>query len=217
MRRSVTNRPRRGRMRTALAAQSGMTRSAVHSPATNGHFTRRREPLRSLVVRGLVRGVAGGLVGTAAMSTAMLAAQKSGLMGQMPPQKISDSPPREARAPVCDAAPRAACARDALALRLRRSVRRAVRSRSCAAASRSGDGGESSAAAYVRVGARVRHRRLGAELCRLGAGRAHHADAARRSPGSSDVDGGRALGLRRRGREDHGRSRAHLKSWAAVA
>jgi hypothetical protein len=39
---------------------------------------------------GLVRGFAGGIVATAAMSAFMLGAQKVGLLGQMPPRKITD-------------------------------------------------------------------------------------------------------------------------------
>lgn len=55
------------------------------------------EPLapRSRSVRtaaaGLGRGLAAGIVATGAMSAVMFAAQKSGLLGQMPPQKITDA------------------------------------------------------------------------------------------------------------------------------
>ncbi len=39
----------------------------------------------------LARGLAGGIVATIAMSAVMLAAQRTGLMGRMPPKKISDA------------------------------------------------------------------------------------------------------------------------------
>jgi hypothetical protein len=39
---------------------------------------------------GLARGFVGGVVATVAMSAVMLAAQKAGLMGRMPPRKITD-------------------------------------------------------------------------------------------------------------------------------
>ncbi len=49
----------------------------------------RKSSMRA-VVRGLPRGFASGLAATAVMSAVMVAAQKTGLLGQMPPQKISD-------------------------------------------------------------------------------------------------------------------------------
>jgi hypothetical protein len=58
--------------------------------ATDSHVSRPRRSLRRSAAVGLARGFAGGLVATVAMSAVMLAAQKSGLLGQMPPQKITD-------------------------------------------------------------------------------------------------------------------------------
>lgn len=57
--------------------------------AAGGHVGRRRS-LRRVAATGAARGFAGGLVATVAMSTAMVVAQKVGLMGHMPPKKISD-------------------------------------------------------------------------------------------------------------------------------
>jgi len=50
---------------------------------------RPRRSLQRTVITGLVRGLAGGVVATAAMSAVMLAAQKAGLLGEMPPEKIT--------------------------------------------------------------------------------------------------------------------------------
>jgi hypothetical protein len=58
--------------------------------ATDRHVGRPRRSLRRAAVVGLARGFAGGIVATAAMSAFMFGAQKVGLLGQMPPQKISD-------------------------------------------------------------------------------------------------------------------------------
>lgn len=58
--------------------------------ATGHHVGRPRQSTRRAAVVGLGRGFAGGIVATAAMSAFMLGAQKVGLLGQMPPQKISD-------------------------------------------------------------------------------------------------------------------------------
>jgi uncharacterized membrane protein YagU involved in acid resistance len=42
-------------------------------------------------VRPLVDGAVGGTLGTATMSAVMLAAQRAGLMGQQPPEKIAEA------------------------------------------------------------------------------------------------------------------------------
>jgi hypothetical protein len=57
--------------------------------AAGSHVGRPRS-LRRAAANGLARGFAGGLVATVAMSTVMVVAQKAGLMGHMPPKKISD-------------------------------------------------------------------------------------------------------------------------------
>jgi hypothetical protein len=59
------------------------------SGAARGH-ARRASLRRRAVTDGLSRGFAGGVVATVAMSTVMLVAQKAGLLGQMPPKKISE-------------------------------------------------------------------------------------------------------------------------------
>lgn len=51
----------------------------------------RRPGLVRIATRGLVRGLAGGAIATVAMSAVMLGAQKAGLLGQMPPKKITNS------------------------------------------------------------------------------------------------------------------------------
>lgn len=59
--------------------------------ATTGHVARDRRRSRSLrrsLLSGLMRGFAGGVIATAAMSAVMLATQKAGLLGEMPPKKI---------------------------------------------------------------------------------------------------------------------------------
>lgn len=56
--------------------------------ATDGPVARRPRTLRRSLAVGFVRGFAGGVVATLAMSGVMLAAQKGGLLGQMPPKKI---------------------------------------------------------------------------------------------------------------------------------
>jgi hypothetical protein len=43
------------------------------------------------IAHTVVRGSLAGLAGTAAMSVAMLGAQKAGLMGKMPPKKITEA------------------------------------------------------------------------------------------------------------------------------
>jgi hypothetical protein len=58
--------------------------------AASDHLLPRRVPLRRRALVGLARGAAGGVGATAAMSAVMLAAQKVGLMGELPPQKITD-------------------------------------------------------------------------------------------------------------------------------
>lgn len=50
-----------------------------------------RRPLRRVVVSGAARGFAGGLVATLAMSAVMLGAQKLGLVGRLPPRKITNA------------------------------------------------------------------------------------------------------------------------------
>lgn len=50
----------------------------------------RRPALGRAAMVGIGRGLLSGLVATAAMSAVMLAAQKAGLLGHMPPRKISD-------------------------------------------------------------------------------------------------------------------------------
>jgi hypothetical protein len=50
----------------------------------------RRPSLARVAAVGFGRGLLSGLVATAAMSAAMLAAQKSGLLGRMPPRRITD-------------------------------------------------------------------------------------------------------------------------------
>jgi hypothetical protein len=66
-------------------ATFGATAAATARPQSAGGLRRRRS-----AAGGLVRGLAGGIVATAAMSAVMLAAQKSGLLGHMPPKKITD-------------------------------------------------------------------------------------------------------------------------------
>lgn len=71
----------------------------IGRPATTSPVARRDRPLAverrpglvGVAARGLVRGMAGGVIATAAMSALMLGAQKAGLMGQMPPTKITNS------------------------------------------------------------------------------------------------------------------------------
>ncbi len=47
-------------------------------------------PMRSAAIAGLVRGAVGGLAATVLMSAVMLGAQRAGLMGRLPPKKITD-------------------------------------------------------------------------------------------------------------------------------
>ena len=59
-----------------------------------GHVTRtalrRRRSLGRAAAYGFGRGLLSGLAATAAMSTVMLVAQRAGLLGQMPPRKITE-------------------------------------------------------------------------------------------------------------------------------
>ena len=50
-----------------------------------------RSSALQLDAEAIVRGFAGGLAATAAMSVVMLAAQKAGLTGRLPPSKITDA------------------------------------------------------------------------------------------------------------------------------
>lgn len=63
---------------------------SIHD-ATRSHVGRARPSLRRVLVGGAARGLAGGIVATAAMSAFMLGAQKLGLMGRLPPMKITDA------------------------------------------------------------------------------------------------------------------------------
>jgi hypothetical protein len=69
---------------------SSPTASSVGHAAA-GHVARPRRSLRRVALAGAARGIAGGLVATVAMSAVMLGAQKAGLLGRMPPRKITDS------------------------------------------------------------------------------------------------------------------------------
>lgn len=59
--------------------------------AAAGHVALPRRSLRRVAVAGAARGFAGGLVATVAMSAVMFGAQKVGLLGRMPPRKITDA------------------------------------------------------------------------------------------------------------------------------
>jgi hypothetical protein len=84
----------RRELRGAALAPSGTMQSSARSSsiddATRGHVLHPRRSLRRIVVAGAARGFAGGLVATLAMSAVMLGAQKTGLLGHMPPRKITD-------------------------------------------------------------------------------------------------------------------------------
>ena len=71
--------------------ESSPDASSVDHHAAAGHVARPRRSLGRVARAGAARGLAGGLVATIAMSAVMLGAQKVGLLGRMPPRKITDA------------------------------------------------------------------------------------------------------------------------------
>ncbi|MDB5213650.1 MAG: hypothetical protein JWO86_1577 [Myxococcaceae bacterium] len=61
------------------------------SDAVARHVARPRRSLGRVAAAGAARGFAGGLIATVAMSAVMLGAQKAGLLGRMPPRRITDA------------------------------------------------------------------------------------------------------------------------------
>ena len=78
---------------TTLIIVPAATRPAVGGdrPLALAHEPGSGLGLGRIAARGLLRGLAGGVIATAAMSAVMLGAQKAGLLGQMPPKKITNS------------------------------------------------------------------------------------------------------------------------------
>jgi hypothetical protein len=67
------------------------SRFAPADDAASRHVACPRPSLRRVMAGGAARGFGGGLVATVAMSAVMLGAQKLGLLGTMPPRKITDA------------------------------------------------------------------------------------------------------------------------------
>jgi hypothetical protein len=68
-----------------------MTQLSYGADAVRRHVARRVPSLGRVMTGGAARGFAGGVVATVAMSAVMLGAQKLGLLGEMPPRKITDA------------------------------------------------------------------------------------------------------------------------------